>query len=73
MLRVVASHQPPLVFVNEAADGTTNFTGFLVELLPMLLDAAGLPSNYSIFQLPVRERQVPDVQLSTTLMWHVTF
>jgi hypothetical protein len=53
MLRVVASHQPPLVFVNEAADGTTNFTGFLVDLLPMLLETAGLPLNYSIQAVPV--------------------
>lgn len=53
MLRVVASHQPPLVFVNEAADGSKNFTGFLVDLLPMLLETAGLPLNYSIRYIPV--------------------
>jgi hypothetical protein len=53
MLRVVASHQPPWVFANEAADGTTNFTGFLVDLLPMLLQAADLPLNYSIHGVPV--------------------
>jgi hypothetical protein len=53
MLRVAASHQPPLVFVNEAADGSANYTGFLVDLLPMLLEAAGLPRNYSMFHVPV--------------------
>jgi hypothetical protein len=54
MLRVVTSHQPPLVFVNEAADGAANYTGFLVDLLPMLLEAAGLQTNYAMFHLAVR-------------------
>ncbi|WIA38210.1 hypothetical protein OEZ86_001556 [Tetradesmus obliquus] len=52
MLKVVASHQPPLVFVQEAPDGSKNFTGFLVDLLPMLLETAGLPLNYSIRYIP---------------------
>ncbi|WIA18057.1 hypothetical protein OEZ85_009538 [Tetradesmus obliquus] len=38
MLRVIASHQPPLVFADEATDGTPKLTGFLVDLLPLLLD-----------------------------------
>lgn len=53
MLRVIASHQPPLVFADEAADGTPKLTGFLVDLLPLLLDTAGLPLNYSMRYTPV--------------------
>lgn len=50
MLKVIAAHRPPLVIVEEAAAASERpiFKGFLVDLLPTLLQTAELPVSYSI-------------------------
>lgn len=54
-LRVVTGHRPPLVFVSE--QGGTNqriYSGYLIELLPALLQHAGINASYTIYNIEVR-------------------
>ncbi|KAK9918578.1 hypothetical protein WJX75_005119 [Coccomyxa subellipsoidea] len=47
VLRVVAAHRPPFVFIDGSRTGNAAFYGFLVDLLPLLFQTAGL-GNYTL-------------------------
>ncbi|BDA49267.1 Glutamate receptor 2 [Coccomyxa sp. Obi] len=47
VLRVVAAHRPPFVFIDSSRSGNAAFYGFLVDLLPVLFQTAGL-GNYTL-------------------------
>lgn len=50
MLRVVTDHQPPFVSIEESQNGSApQYSGFLVELLPMLLQQAHINSSYTLY------------------------
>ncbi|KAF8062078.1 Glutamate receptor [Scenedesmus sp. PABB004] len=47
-LRVLAADRPPLVFIDDTAGGAPIFRGYLVDLLPTLLQHAGLQLAYDV-------------------------
>ena len=48
-LRVLAAHRPPLCFIDAAEHGSQPiFSGYLVDLLPTLLNQAGLQLAYEL-------------------------
>eukprot|EP00775_Hariotina_reticulata_P004904 gene4904-5148_t len=48
MIDVIAAHRPPLVFVEAGASEKPLFKGFLVDLLPTLMQTAGIQEPYTI-------------------------
>lgn len=55
MLKVVTAHRPPLAFVSETAHNGSQplFSGFLIDLLPTLLQQANVVTTYDIYSLKV--------------------
>ncbi len=53
-LRVLVTHRPPLVSVDaEGGNGTEpSLSGFLIDLLPRLLEKARVPNPYEFFVYP---------------------
>lgn len=58
-LRIVTAARPPLVMLRSANfTGNDRYTGMLVDLLPQLLEAAGITRPYVLYPLPsVRRAQ----------------
>lgn len=49
VLRVLAAHRPPLCFIDAGENGSQPiFSGYLVDLLPTLLNQAGLQLAYQL-------------------------
>eukprot|EP00878_Enallax_costatus_P025689 GHUV01027508.1.p1 GENE.GHUV01027508.1~~GHUV01027508.1.p1 ORF type:complete len:323 (+),score=32.39 GHUV01027508.1:309-1277(+) len=48
-LRVLVAHRPPLAFVDEANTAQPIFSGYLVDLLPTLLQQAKVQSTYGLY------------------------
>lgn len=55
MLRVVTAHRPPLAFVSDGASNGSEplVRGYLIDLLPTLLQQANVLSAYEIYSLKV--------------------
>lgn len=52
-LRVLIAHRPPLAFVDDGNTPQPIFSGYLVDLLPTLLDQAKVQSTYKLYAFQV--------------------
>lgn len=57
-LKVLVGHRPPLAFINAANTTHPIFTGFLVDLLPTLLQQANVQATYDLYAYQVSHCQL---------------